>query len=212
MKLNDHYYFYFPADDQIGVAMSDSPSGPFKDALGKPLIERNESNTRAIDPAIFIDDDSTVYLYFGQNALRVVKLKDDMITRDGKIMALEVTNFHEGAWMHKRKGLYYLTYPSYKGDKVANLLEYSIGESPLGPFRYKGVFFNNDSRNVHHSVIQIGDRWYLFYHIQGPTPYERRVCVEYLKYRKDGTIKEIKMTKKGVRKLNRKQLELILMK
>jgi len=205
MKYNDRYYFYFPADDQIGVAVSDSPSGPFKDALGKPLIERNESNTRVMDPAIFMDDDSTIYLYFGQNALRVVKLKNDMITRDGEIIILEVTNFHEGAWMHKRNGLYYLSYPSYKGDKVANLLEYSIGESPLGPFSYKGVFFDNDSRNVHHSIIQIGRKWYLFYHVQGPSPYERKVCAEYLKYRKDGSIKSIEMTKKGVRKLNKKQ-------
>ncbi len=209
MKRNNHYYFYFPADDQIGVAISDSPSGPFKDALGKPLIERHEGNTRVIDPAIFIDDDSTAYLYFGQNALRVVRLKNDMITRDGEIIELEVTNFHEGAWMHKHRDLYYLTYPSYKGDKVANLLEYSIGDSPLGPFRYQGVFFDNDSRNVHHSIIQIGDKWYLFYHVQGPSPYERRVCLEYLRYRKDGTIEVIRMTKKGVGKLNRKQLEWI---
>ncbi len=209
MKHNDRYYFYFPADDQIGIAVSDSPAGPFKDALGRPLIERNESSTRVIDPAVFIDDDSTVYLYFGQNALRVVRLKDDMMTFNGEIIPLEVTNFHEGAWMHECNGLYYLTYASYKGDKVANLLEYSIGESPLGPFSYKGVFFNNDSRNVHHSVIQIGEKWYLFYHVQGPSPYERRVCAEYLQYRKDGTIKDIKMTKKGVKKLSRKQLELI---
>ena len=57
IERNGKYYFYFPADDQIGVAVSDSPTGPFKDALGKPLIGRNEAAVRSIDPNIFIDDD-----------------------------------------------------------------------------------------------------------------------------------------------------------
>ena len=63
---NEKYYFYFPADDQIGVAVSDKPEGHFQDALGKPLIARNEGGTRAIDPNIFIDDDGQAYLFYGQ--------------------------------------------------------------------------------------------------------------------------------------------------
>jgi len=61
---NGKYYFYFPADDQIGVAVSDRPQGPFKDALGRPLIDRGESGTRVMDPCIFVDDDGQAYLYF----------------------------------------------------------------------------------------------------------------------------------------------------
>jgi arabinoxylan arabinofuranohydrolase len=198
MERDGKYYFYFPADDQIGVAVSDSPAGPFKDALGEPLIKKGESGTRVMDPAIFINDDGQAYLYFGQNALRVVKLKGDMITRDGDIISLELENFHEGIWVHKRNDIYYFSYPSYKGDKVANLLEYSIAKTPLGPFEYKGVIMDNRSRNIHHSIVEFGSRWYIFYHVQGPSPYERRVCAEYVSYNPDGTIKPIKMTKEGV--------------
>ncbi|UCH13084.1 MAG: family 43 glycosylhydrolase [Bacteroidales bacterium] len=194
IKKNDKYYFYFTAEDQIGVAVSDKPEGPFKDALGKPLIEKEESGTRVMDPAIYIDDDRQVYLYFGQNSLRVVKLEDDMITRKGEIIQLEVKNFHEGIWVHKIDSTYYLTYPSYKGDKVANLLEYSIGKSPYGPFEYKGVIMDNRSRNIHHSIVKFQDQWYIFYHVQGPSPYERRVCMEKLYYNPDGTIIPVKIT------------------
>ena len=201
INRNGKYYFYFPADFQIGVAVSDSPCGPFKDALDKPLIERDEGNTTVIDPCIFIDDDGQAYLYFGQDALRVVKLKNDMITKDGEIVEITATNFHEGAWMHKRNGLYYLSYPSNKGDNIANLLEYSIGKTPYGPFEYKGIIMDNRSRNVHHSIIEFNDKWYLFYHVQGPSPYERRVCLEYLEYNPNGTIKPIKMTKEGINSL-----------
>jgi arabinoxylan arabinofuranohydrolase len=195
MKRNDKYYFYFPAEDQIGVAVSDKPEGPFKDALGKPLIEKDESGTRVIDPAIFIDDDEQAYLYFGQNSLRVVKLNENMVTRKGEIIKLEVENFHEGIWVHKIDSLYYLTYASYKGDKVANLLEYSIGKSPYGPFEYKGVIMDNRSRNIHHSIVKFMDQWYIFYHVQGPSPYERRVCMEKLYYNPDGTIIPVIITR-----------------
>ena len=145
----------------------------------QPLIARKEGNTRVMDPNIFIDDDGQAYLYFGNNGLRLVKLKEDMITRDGEISTLDVKNFHEGVWVFKRKGLYYVTYPSYF-NKKANLLEYSVGKSPYGPFEHKGVIIDNNSRNVHHSIVEIKGKWYLFYHIEGPSPYERRVCVEYL--------------------------------
>ena len=198
ISRNGKYYFYFPADFQIGVAVSKSPVGPFKDALGKPLIVRNEGGTTAMDPCVFIDDDGQAYLYYGQNDLRVVKLNKDMITKKGEIASVAVKNFHEGIWMHKRNGLYYLSYPSNKGDSVANQLEYSIGKTPYGPFEYKGIILDNRSRNVHHSIVKFKDKWYLFYHVQGPSHYERRVCMEYLEYNTDGTIKPIKMTKEGV--------------
>lgn len=196
------YYFYFPADDQIGVAVSDNPDGPFKDALGKPLIARGESGTRAIDPCIFIDEDGQAYLYFGQNNLRVVKLKADMITRDGEVQSLAAKNYHEGIWVHKRNGIYYLSYPIFDGVN-AGKLAYGMGRSPHGPFEYKGVIMDNRSRNIHHSIVQYRGRWYIFYHVQGPSPYERRVCAEFLDYNANGTIKAIAMTAEGVGLPNR---------
>ena len=195
IQRNGKYYFYFPADEQIGVAVSNSPTGPFKDALGKSLIAANEAGIRSIDPNIFIDDDSQAWLYFGNShdKVAVVKLKSDMITRDGPIQVLDVKNYHEGIWVYKRQGLYYFTYPSYRGDMVANLMEYSVAKSPTGPFEYKGVIFDNRSRNVHGSVVDFKGKSWLFYHVAGPSPYERRVCVAPLHYRKDGSIEPIQM-------------------
>ena len=195
INRNGKYYFYFPADFQIGVAVGNSPTGPFKDTLGKPSISKGEGGTTAMDPNIFIDDDDQAYLYYGQGQLCVVKLKQDMITKDGEIAKITLKNFHEGIWMHKRNGLYYLSYPSDKGDKVANLLEYSIGKTPYGPFEYKGIIMDNRSRNVHHSIVEFKGKWYLFYHVQGPSPYERRVCMEPLEYNEDGTIQPVSMSK-----------------
>jgi beta-xylosidase len=197
IERDGKYYFYFPADDQVGVAVADSPTGPFKDALGKPLIARNEAGiVRSIDPNIFIDDDGQAYLYFGNShdKVAVVKLKRDMITRDGPIQVLDLKNYHEGIWVHKRNGLYYFSYPSYRGDLVANLMEYSIAGTPTGPFEYKGVILDNRSRNVHGSIVEFKGKWWLFYHVAGPSPYERRVCMAPLRYDKEGNIKPIKMT------------------
>jgi len=190
IQRNGKYYFYFPADDQIGVAVSDKPEGHFQDALGKPLIAREEGGTRVLDPNIFIDDDGQAYLFYGQGALRAVKMKEDMVTRDGPIISVPLEKFHEGIWMHKRNGLYYLSYPSNDGNR-ASKLEYSIGNSVLGPFEYKGTIVDNLSRNIHGSIAEFGGNWYLFYHVQGPSPYERRVCMAPLVFRTDGTIQPL---------------------
>ncbi len=205
MKRDGRYYFYFPADDQIGVAVSDRPDGPFKDALGRPLVARGESGTRVMDPAIFVDDDGQAYLYFGQNAARVVRLKADMVTRDGPIAEIPLQDFHEGIWMHKRDGLYYLSYCAMRtsGGDMHSMLAYSTSRSPLGPFEYRGVFMDNKSRNVHHSIARFAGEWYLFYHVQGPSWFERRVCAESLRYNPDGTIARVAMTERGVRTKSR---------
>ncbi len=189
IERNGKYYFYFPAEAQIGVAVSDRPTGPFRDALGHPLIAKGELGLFVIDPGVFIDDDGQAYLYFGGNSkLAVVKLKPDMVTRDGDIQVLPMPNYHEGIWVHKRNGLYYFSYPSDRGDKVANLLEYSIARNPLGPFEHKGILLDNRSRNVHGSITEVKGQAYLFYHVQGPSAYERRVCLAKLEYAADGSI------------------------
>jgi len=201
VKWKGKYYFFFPADFQIGVAVSDAPSGPFKDALGKPLIEKDEGGIKSMDPCIFIDDHQTPYLYYGGwDTVGVVKLKGDLMTRDGEIMPLPLQYYHEGIWVHKRDDTYYFSYPRMikRDGRDVQLLCYSTAPSPLGPFTYHGDFFDNDSRNSHHSIVEFNGQWYLFYHVQGPSPYERRVCMEHLQYNDDGTIQPVKMTKEGV--------------
>lgn len=196
IERNGKYYFYFPAGGQIGVAVSDSPTGPFQDALGKPLVKKNEAGIRyMIDPCIFIDDDGQAYLYVGgARQLGVVKLRKDMVTRDGPIRRLDMQGFYEGVWIHKRDGTYYASYPTRPPDKMANVMLYSTAKSPLGPFDYAGELIDNQSLNVHGSICAFKDKWYLFYHVEGPSHWERRVCVEPLHYKADGAIEPMAMS------------------
>lgn len=204
IKRNGKYYFYFPAGGQIGVAVSDSPTGPFKDALDQPLIRKGEAGIQyCIDPCIFIDDDGQAYLYFGGGRkLGVVKLKADMVTRDGPIQVLDMPEYYEGIWVHKRNGVYYASYPTRPPKHNANVMVYSMAKSPAGPFEYKGAILDNHSGNVHGSITEFKGGWYLFYHVAGPSTWERRVCVEPLLYNEDGTIKPMQMTGPGTKLLN----------
>lgn len=110
-RENGKYYFYFPTDqDHIGVAVGNTPVGPFKDPLGKPLVSRNSPGIAAprdfIDPAVFIDDDGTGYLLVGQNALNIIRLNDDMISYSSKPVVLDkvkdLPHFFEAIWIHKK--------------------------------------------------------------------------------------------------------------
>lgn len=199
IERNGKYFFYFPAGGQIGVAVSDCPTGPFKDALSKPMIKSKEAGIRyMIDPCVFLDDDGQAYLYIGGGRqLGVVKLKEDMVTRDGPIQILAMPKFYEGVWVHKRNGIYYASYPTRPEDRdsQANVMVYSMAKSPLGPWEYKGELLDNRSHNVHGSITEFKGQWYLFYHVEGPSHWERRVCVEPLFYNEDGTIKPMQMSK-----------------
>jgi arabinoxylan arabinofuranohydrolase len=120
------YYFYFPTDQSfIGVAVGDSPAGPFVDAIGKPLITKDSPgvvNKRDfIDPCVFIDDDGTPYLFFGQLDVNVIKLNDDMVSYDGPVHIIEgAKDFFEAVWVHKYNGRYYLSYSTW-GEHTGSL-------------------------------------------------------------------------------------------
>jgi len=152
---NGKYYFYYPVEaDFIGVAVGVSPTGPFRDPLDRPLIQRSTPgvvNMRdLIDPAIFIDDDHTPYLYFGQNDVNMVKLNEDMISFDDKVTVLKgARGFFEAIWVHKHKGKYYLSY-SGRGKIL-----YAMADNPYGPFKYKGVILDKmNSGTNHHSIVE----------------------------------------------------------
>lgn len=207
VKWKGKYYFVFPAGKHVGIAVADNPAGPFKDAIGKPLImDRECKGVRSFDPCLFVDDDHTAYLYYGGGGgCAVAKMKDNMVEIDGEITKLPLEQYAEGIWVHKRKGIYYFTYPNHYKDKEGNikqLLVYSTAPTPMGPFTFQGPFLDNKSRNSHHSVIEVDGQSYLYYHIQGPSAYERRVCVDYLYYDKAGKIKEVKMTQEGIKPIS----------
>lgn len=212
IERNGKYYFYYPVDlSKIGVAVSDKPYGPFKDPLDAALITTNSKGVVCdrdfIDPAAFIDDDGQAYLYMGQHIVNAIKLNEDMISYDGQVHLLEGTpDFFEAVWMHKYKGKYYLSYSG--GGKI----KYCMGDSPLGPFEYKGVILEEmNSGTNHHSVVNYKDKWYLFYHNSdlyfrnnpeetrrfgwdnegSPYPFRRSICFDSLKYNEDGTIQQV---------------------
>jgi beta-xylosidase len=191
----------------IGVAVSDSPTGPFKDAIGKALIV-NEMTTDLkhswddIDPTVFVDDDGQAYLFWGNGSCKWVKLKKNMTELDGSITTFKPKNYIEGPWIYKRKKLYYLVYAS-AGTKP-EMIEYCTATNPAGPWTYRGIIQQNvpNSFTTHPGIIDYKGKSYFFYH-NGSLPtggsYRRSICVDYMYYNPDGTIQEIVQTTTGVK-------------
>lgn len=195
------YYLYFcMPDDSEGVAVSDYPEGPFADPVQLPC--------GGIDPAIFRDEDGTVYYYWGQLFSHGVKLNEDMVSFDSEnivdnLVTEEEHYFHEGSSMRKIGDTYYYVYADMERGKPTSL-GYSVGKSPLGPFEYRGIIVDNAdcdpaSWNNHGSIECVNGQWYVFYHrcSRGVQQY-RRLCVEKIKILEDGTIPEVKMTSQGI--------------
>jgi beta-xylosidase len=194
----------------IGVAVSDSPTGPFVDAIGKALVV-NEMTTDMkhswddIDPTVFIDDDGQAYLFWGNGSCKWVKLKSNMVELDGPITVFKPDHYIEGPWLYKRNGLYYLVYAG-AGTKP-EMIEYATATSPEGPWIYRGIIQENvpNSFTTHPAVIDFKGQSYFFYH-NGSLPtggsYRRSICVDYLYYNPDGSIQKIVQTTDGVKPVN----------
>ncbi|WP_342644588.1 glycoside hydrolase family 43 protein [Mucilaginibacter sp. CSA2-8R] len=203
---NNKFYLYCPLPNNvgIGVLVSDSPYGPFKDAIGKPLIKNSKDD---IDPTVLIDDDGQAYLYWGNPNLYYVKLNPDMISYSGEIIkdpsiakvAGKADPFHyqEGPWAFKRDGKYYMAYAS---TCCPEGIGYAMGKSATGPWEYGGSIMDGDPRSSgnHPGIINYKGTWYVFgfnYNIMKQTVskhYERRsVSLEELTFNPDGTIKHL---------------------
>ncbi len=204
VERNGKFWWYVPMYHRsipgfsIGVAVSDSPTGPFKDARGSALITNNMTTDVSIfwddiDPAVFIDDDGQAYLFWGNTKCRYIKLKENMIETEGAITTLNTLPMYtEAPWVHKRNGLYYLTYATEWPERLG----YATGPSINGPWTYRGVFkgYARNCGTNHHAIIEFKGRDYLVYHNGGlPTggDYRRSVCVDYLNYNPDGTIQVV---------------------
>ncbi len=191
----------------IGVAVSDKPTGPFKDAIGKALIT-NEMTTDMkhswddLDPAAFIDDDGQAYLFWGNGSCKWAKLKDNMIELDGAIHTFKPDHFTEAPWVYKRNGLYYLLYAANFPESI----DYATATDIKGAWTYRGRIQEpvTNSTTTHPGVIDFKGKSYFFYH-DGSMPtgssYRRSIKVDYLYYNNDGTIKKIIETAKGVDKV-----------
>jgi arabinoxylan arabinofuranohydrolase len=189
----------------IGVAVSDRPTGPYTDAIGQALITDYTPNSVPlnIDPAVFIDDDGQVYMFWGSwSACRMVKLKDNMIELDGQVQTVSTSNYFEAPWVHKRNGIYYLTYAS----RYPSVIAYATSNSIYGPWTYRGILndYVENSETNHPSIVKYKWNWYFFYH-NGALPtggnWRRSVCVDQLYYNEDGTMQKIIQTSSGVPEL-----------
>ena len=189
----------------IGVAVSDQPTGPFKDALGKALITNDMTTDTKIswddiDPTIFIDEDKQAYLFWGNTMLHYMKLKENMIEADGPIQTVSVPHFTEAPWVHKHNGWYYLSYAYEFPEKIA----YAMSRSITGPWVYKGIIneIAGNSNTNHQAIIEFKGKNYFIYHngalAADAGSFHRSVCMDELYYNKDGTIKRIVMTSEGV--------------
>nr|WP_322624684.1 glycoside hydrolase family 43 protein [uncultured Flavobacterium sp.] len=191
----------------IGVAVSDSPLGPFKDALGHALIT-NDMTTQTsitwddIDPTVYIDDKGQAYLYWGNTVCHYVKLKKNMTEMDGDIKTVDLPHFTEAPWIHKNKGWYYLSYAYEFPEKIA----YAMSKSLEGPWEYKGILneLAGNSNTNHQSIIEFKGQWYFIYHNGAIQPhggsFRRSVCIDKLYYNPDGTLKRVIMTSEGIQK------------
>lgn len=217
IERNGKFYWYISAKHNdtstynkegfaIGIAVANHPTGPYTDALGKPIIYDSTSNSvdLDIDPAVFIDDDGQAYLYWGSwGNCRMVRLKDNMIETKGKIEVLEVKNFFEAPFIHKHGDTYYM---SYAGSGYPSVIEYSTSNSPIGPWTYKGVINTllPISETNHQAIIEFKEHWYFIYHnsqAPGGGVYRRSVCIDKLEYDANGNIKKIERTNTSVPKI-----------
>ena len=214
------YYFYFCAEQQIGVAVADSPAGPFKDALGKPLVAKGGSlKGQMIDPAVFTDDDGQAYLYWGNGHGYVVPLNADMVSFDAsKVKDITPDNFREGSFVIKRKGTYYFMWSEDDTRSENYHVAYATGPSPLGPWTKRGTILQKRPEygilaTGHHSVVNTPgtDDWYMVYHrfalngpgLPGGDGMHRETTVDRMEFAADGTIKPVVPTLEGIKPVRR---------
>ena len=211
IERNGKFYWYVTVSHgtvpgkAIGIAVSDSPTGPFKDALGKALITNDmtkftDISWDDIDPTVYIDNDGQAYLFWGNTACHYAKLKDNMIELDGPIQHIDLPNYTEAPWIHKHKDWYYLSYAYQFPEKIA----YAMSKSITGPWEYKGILneLAGNSNTNHQSIIDFKGQSYFIYHNGAIQPhggsFRRSVCVDKLYYNKDGTMKRVVMTSEGI--------------
>jgi len=214
IERNGKYYWYFSTMDRnapggvsVGVAVSDSPYGPFKDALGKALITNSITKYAShswddLDPTVFIDDDGQAWLFWGNGVCYYAKLKANMIEIDGPIKKIdfEGLQFTEAPWIHKHNGYYYLSYATGFPEKIA----YAMSKNIEGPYEFKGILneIAGNSNTNHQAILDFKGQSYFIYHngaIQtNGGSYSRSVCIDNLQYNNDGSIKRVSMTTEGV--------------
>lgn len=219
VERDGKFYLYFGnGGSGIGVSKSDSPTGPFVDPIGQPLITPQTpgvlpaENLWLFDPMTFVDEDGQAYMYFGgngENNMRIIKLNDDMISVDGSATRFTVPYFFEASWMHKHNGKYYFSYSTNPRNGMR--IDYMISDNPLTGFVYGGVVSlqpPNNNNNNHQALFEFKGKWYQAYHNRTvaaqediPAGFRRNLCLDQIFYKEDGSIETMVNTIDGVAQL-----------
>lgn len=220
IRKDGKYYLFFGANDVhegevggIGVAVSDRPEGPYKDLLGKPLINEIVNGAQPIDQFVFKDDDGRYYMYYGGwGHCNVVLLNDDFTGlvpfEDGTIYK-EVTpaNYVEGPFMLKKNGKYYFMWSEGGWGGPDYSVAYAISDSPFGPFERIAKILEQDPEVAtsagHHSVLHApgSEDYYIVYHrrpLGDKARDHRATCIDKMTFDENGFINPVKMTFEGV--------------
>ena len=223
VKKDKQYFLFFGANDiqndqttgGIGVAVSDSAGGPYKDYLGKPLIDKFYNGAQPIDQFVFKDADGKYYIiYGGWQHCNIARLSDDfkqvLPFKDGALFK-EITpeKYVEGPIMFIHNKKYYFMWSEGGWTGPDYSVAYAMADSPFGPFKRVGKILQQDPAVAtgagHHSVIQNpkSGNWYIIYHRRPLTETDgnhRETCIDQLFFDDKGFIKPVKITKEGVRK------------
>jgi beta-xylosidase len=222
VKKDNYYYLFFSGNDMhedgeggIGYVRSENPGGPYKDILGKPLLDKIINGAQPIDQFVFVDADGTYYMYYGGwGHCNVCILNDDFTGfvpfEDGETFK-EITpkGYVEGPFMFIKDGKYYFMWSEGGWTQDDYRVAYAISDNPLGPFERIATILEQDLQvgtgAGHHSIIQDSksDKWYIIYHrhpLGSTEGNDREVCIDELHFDENGYILPVKMTFEGVEK------------
>ncbi|MGY6647692.1 family 43 glycosylhydrolase [Wenyingzhuangia sp. IMCC45574] len=180
---------------RTGLAVSDLPQGPFKDAGYIVGVDFGQ------DPSLFVDDNGKAYLYWGAGSKCYgAQLNDDLhsIKKNTLVnLTKQLFEVFEGPWVHRYKGKYYLSYPGLPNKKWPENMYYATADKPLGPYTFQKIYipeFKGKSPTNHGSIIQWKDKWIAFHHssdLSNGNGTCRNLLADWLTYDKDGNIKTI---------------------
>lgn len=196
----------------IGVAVADRPEGPYKDLIGKPLIDQFWNAAQPIDQYVFKYKNQYYMIYGGWRKCNLVKLAGDFKSlvpfEDGSICKdMTPQGYTEGPVMFERSGKWYFMWSEGNWTNSSYKVAYGMADTPFGPFKRVGAVLENDPEVAtgagHHSVFNYpgSDDWYICYHrrpLRNFARDHRVVCIDHMYFNDDGTIKPVKMTIKGV--------------
>ncbi|MEQ8879374.1 MAG: glycoside hydrolase family 43 protein [Cyclobacteriaceae bacterium] len=221
LKKDSDYFLFFAANDiqnnqsvgGIGIGISDKPEGPYRDYLGRPLLDSIVNGAQPIDQYVFQDTDGQYYMiYGGWRHCNIVRLNDDFTGfepfNDGTIFK-EITpdQYVEGPIMFVRDNKYYFMWSEGSWGGPNYRVSFAKADSPFGPFERIGVVLQQDPNVAtgagHHSLLKNGEDWYIVYHrrpLGDDGRNHRFVCIDKMEFDDQGLIKPVKITFEGVEK------------